>query len=199
MQPIETSSRPARMLLRALAAIVLALGLLAAPTASVQACSCAALGGPMDVVRGAIASADVAFIGTVVDFRPAPDLDGFGPMVAYAFDVERATVPIAEVIEVRALDDGGGASCGFTFGMDETWFVTTDQQDGALHTGLCSANTQLETLAEAEQEQIAALLTAEPFAAPAASDEFPWLPVGATALAILAVGAIMAVAFRRTD
>jgi hypothetical protein len=198
MQPVVAIPRPARMLLRAIAALGLAVGLLVAPAATVNACSCAGLGGPIDIAKQAAADADLAFIGTVVEAGPGPaDPDGFGPTVTYAFAVERVTAPVAAVIEVQTLDDPGGASCGFAFGLDETWFVTSYEHQGVLQTGLCSGNTELETLGELEQDQLSAMLTLEPIPMRAPADEIPWLPIAGIALGILAVGAVMVVAFRR--
>jgi hypothetical protein len=198
MQPVTAFPRPTGVLLRVLAAIGLAIGLLVAPTATVKACSCAGLGGPVDVAKQAAADADLAFIGTVVDSGPGPaDPDGFGPTVTYAFAVQRATAPVPAVIEVRALDDPGGASCGFAFGLDETWFVTTYEQQGGLQTGLCSGNTELETLGDLERNQLSAMLTLEPTAIPAPAEEIPWPAIAGIALGILAVGATMLIAFRR--
>ena len=198
MQPVTAIWRPAGVLLRVLAAIGLAIGLLVAPTATVNACSCASLGEPVDIAKQAAAGADLAFIGTVVDSAPGPaDPNGFGPTVTYAFAVERATAQVPAIIEVRALD-APGASCGFAFGLDETWFVSTYEQQG-LETGLCSGNRELETLDDFERDQLSALLTLEPTAIPALADEIPWPAIAGIALGILAVGATMLIAFRRAD
>ena len=199
MQPVRHPRRPRRMWLRAALGLLLALCLLAAPVSIVHACSCAFLGGPVDMARQAIADAEVAFIGTVVGSQPAPpDPDGFGPVVRYAFAVERATVQVDDLLEVRALDDGGGASCGFTFGTDETWFVTTYQQDGVLQTGLCNGNMELETLADADRERITAMLTAQPVSNPDSDiGGAGWVPVVGIAVAALAVGGTMVFAFRK--
>jgi len=189
------------MRIRVLIGSLLALGMLAVPVVSVQACSCAFLGGTMDVVDAAIAGSDLAFIGTVVDKAVEPaDADGFdhAPMVRYAFAVERSTIPVAQVVEVRALDDGGGGSCGFTFGLDETWFVATYEQDGVLHTGLCSGNVETRTLADGERGQIAAMLTAEPAPSPApATNGSTLFPVAGVVLGVLVLGAVTVLLFRR--
>ena len=199
MQPITANRRPAGVLLRVLAATGLAIGLLVAPAATVYACSCASLGEPVDIAKQAAAGADLAFIGTVVDSAPGPaDPNGFGPTVTYAFAVERATARVPEVIEVRALD-ASGSSCGFAFGLDERWFVTTYEQQGGLQTDLCSGNRELETLDAFERNQLSALLSLEPTAIPAPSDEIPWPAIAGIALGILVVGATMLIAFRRAD
>jgi hypothetical protein len=202
-EPGATSWRPRGMRIRGLIGSLLALGMLAVPVASVQACSCSFLGGTMDVVDAAIAGSDLAFIGTVVDTAVEPaDADGFDhpPMVRYAFAVERSTLPVAEVVEVRALDDGGGGSCGFTFGLDETWFVAAYEQDGALLTGLCSGNVETHTLANGERGQIAAMLTAEPVPSPApAASGSTLFPVAGVVLGVLVLGAVTVLLFRRSS
>ena len=97
---------------RVLAALVLAIGLSAVPLSIARACSCMDPGGPAEIIE----AAELAFIGTVVNGGRRGD-GPFGPgapMVRYAFDVERASAPISsDVVHVEALDDGGGASCGF--------------------------------------------------------------------------------------
>jgi len=197
MQPITANRRPAGVLLRGLAATGLAIGLLVAPAATVNACSCASLGEPVDIAKQAAAGADLAFIGMVVDSEPGP-VDSDGPTVTYAFAVERATARVPEVIEVWALD-ASGSSCGFAFGLDERWFVTTYEQQGGLQTDLCSGNRELETLDAFERNQLSALLSLEPTAIPAPSDEIPWPAIAGIALGILVVGATMLIAFRRAD
>jgi hypothetical protein len=197
MQPTTTHRRLGRGLLRLGIAGLITLAVSAAPSATVHACSCARLGGPMEMFRQAIASSDVAFIGTVVDIAPAPpDPQGIGP-VRYAFAVEAASAPVEETIEVRAFDESA-SSCGLTFGRDETWFVVAHAMDGALQTELCSGNTPIGTLAEAEREQLAALLNVEPMPS---TDPTPleanWLPVVGIVLALLAVGGVTLFAFRR--
>jgi hypothetical protein len=56
---------------------------------------------------------------------------------------------------------------------------------------------ELESLGELEQDQLSAMLTLEPIPMRAPADEIPWLPITGIALGILAVGAVMVVAFRR--
>jgi hypothetical protein len=182
--------------------VALALGLTAVPLATVQACSCAPVGGPEEVAAQAARDGGVAFIGTVVDAAPAPGPDGFGPVVGYAFEVEHASVPIsAAVIEVRALDDGGGASCGFTFGRGESWFVSAYEQEGALHTGLCNGNTRMTEMTKESIDRLReVLLPVQPTVDPPAEEgtglTLDWVTAaGATLL----LGAILLTvfAFRR--
>jgi hypothetical protein len=140
--------------------VALALGLTAVPLATVHACSCAMIGGPEEVAAQAARDGGVAFIGTVVDAAPAPaDPNGFGGVVGYAFEVRHASVPIsASLIEVRALDDDGGASCGFTFGIGESWFVSAYEQEGALHTGLCNGNTRMTEMTQGSVDRLREML-----------------------------------------
>lgn len=188
------------MRFRIVAGLALAIGLLAAPTTSVVACSCAGLGGPVEMAANSAANASVAFVGTVVGVRDAGVDPNLGlPLVRYAFAVERATVPVAEVVEVRAVDDGGGASCGFTFGLEERWFVAADEQGGALHTNLCSGNMLMEGLAAGDRKGVAALVTVEPTQGPeTAATDVGWIAWAGVGLAVLGVGAVTVFAFRRS-
>ena len=164
-----------------------------------HACSCAGFGGPVEAALQAAQDANVAFTGTVVGTRPAaPGPDDFGPMVAYAFDVHRASDEVDGTIEVHALDDGGGASCGFTFGMGEAWFVTASLADGRLQTGLCNGNQRLADLDPGDVERLEAVLPQTPAADGAAAPggwQVPWGLIGG-ATALLATLAVTVFAFR---
>jgi len=182
-------------------AALLWLSTLAAPLAVVQACSCSWLGGTEDVAEQAIANADVAFIGTVTAAAPVFGLDaiGFGgPNVEYAFDVERASVATKSTIKIQAVDDGGGASCGFTFDVGDRWLVAASNEGGSLRTGLCAGNTSLDGDGRGMAERLSARLSF----APEADDG----PLGAvlgyaSAIAGAAVGiaaiVVTVLAFRR--
>jgi hypothetical protein len=166
-------------LLSAISALVLALAVSWVPVGVAHACSCLSLGGPVDAAMAAAREASIAFTGTVVGARPAPQPPGgFGSMVAYAFEVDHASDDVETPIEVHALDDGGGASCGFTFGIGEEWFVTASVGDGALQTNLCSGNLRLADLNPAEAEQLRSVLPEQPAAggpAQPAGFEVPWV------------------------
>ncbi len=178
-------------------ALTLAVGWL--PIGVVHACSCAGLGGPVDVAIQAARDASVAFTGTVVGTRPvAPAPNDFGPMVAYAFEVDHASDEVDRMVEVHALDDGGGASCGFTFGVGEAWFVTASVADGALQTGLCNGNQRLAELPADDIERLEEVLPQTPVAKEAAAAEgwqIPWALIGG-ATGLLAVVAVTVFAFR---
>ncbi len=210
MQPDGALERPAPMIiwsaLRAAMGLLLALAALGAPTASVLACTCASLGtGPADVARSAAANGGIGFIGTVVAARPAPrDPNAIGDVVAYTFEVQRATAPVSATIEVRALNDPGGASCGFVFGVDEEWFVAASPDGSDLHTNLCSDNRRVQEIQAAEMERLVEVLPEQP--APGGNDQAggglnlaSWLPIGAVVGIVVVIGGVMAVAFRRRD
>jgi hypothetical protein len=141
MSPNGAIRRPGRMTLphasaRLLIVLVVLVIVTVVPTAQVAACSCGMLGKPAEVVR----ASDITFIGTAVDTAPGEPSDLGGSNVRYAFDVERATAATDPVVVVQALDDGGGASCGFTFGLGERWLVAAYRHEGDLETNLCSGN-----------------------------------------------------------
>lgn len=184
----------------AIAAVVW-LSSLAAPLATVQACSCSWLGGTEDVAVQAIAKADVAFIGTVTAASPVIGFDaiGFGGLnVQYSFNVERASVGTKATIDIKAVDDGGGASCGFTFDVGDRWLVAASDEGGSLRTGLCAGNTSLDGDGAAMAERLAARL---PFAAPAGENGrlgfLSYAPAIAGAALAFAATALAVLAFRR--
>jgi hypothetical protein len=210
MQPAGGYERPApmtnRSALRAALALLLALAALGAPTASIVACTCDSLGvSPADVAASAVTNGGIGFLGTVVGARPAArDPDRFGDVVAYAFEVERATAPVPATIEVHALNDPGGGACGFVFGAGEEWFVSALPDGSVLHTSLCSDNRRAADIDPAEMERLVEVLTEEP--APGgkdddvrASNSTEWLSIGGVAAILVVFGGVMALAFRRRD
>jgi hypothetical protein len=186
-------------MIRCLIGAALTFGISLVPIQTVRACSCAMPGGVADT----IAQADLAFLGTVVDVAPAPQAPGdIGRTIRYAFEVERASVTTEAVVEVRSLDDPGGAACGFAFGIGERWFVAAHRDGQALQTNLCSGNIAVDGMPPDELAAASELLAAEPEAAadtePAAGgapSPVLLLTIGAGALAGLAT--IMIIAFRR--
>lgn len=192
--------------MRSLAALALALtmwiGALSMPLASVQACSCAGSATASEGVRAAVAEGRVALIGSIVDTAPAaPDPNSLGPMVRYAIDVERASAPVSGLLEVQALDDGGGASCGIQFAIGERWVIVADGANGLLETGLCSGNVRTDGLAADEEAAIAEALpfvpdaTTSSTAQPEDADS-PLLPVTIGLLLAIGIGGLLLVAFR---
>ncbi|MCA1568769.1 MAG: hypothetical protein LC798_00285 [Chloroflexi bacterium] len=184
---------------RGLIAAALATATLLAPVATVHACSCAAFGTTAD----AVAAADLAFVGTVAGTAPGGEDPMMGvPLVRYAFEVERASQVTPAVVEVAALDDGGGPSCGFTFGVGERWLVVATSEGGSLRSNLCSGNVPVEGIGEAEMADLVALLPVEPeptspppAAAPAASPSGAGagMPLLAVLVGLAATGALIAV------
>jgi hypothetical protein len=162
--PVTNSRSESTMhtfLARGLVAVALALAILAAPAASVHACTCGGFTTP-----DAVEAADLAFIGTVTDSAAAGKDPMMGvPLVRYAFEVERASQAIGPFVEVAAHDDGGGSSCGFTFGIGERWFVAATREGGSLRSNLCSGNLRMEDVGDADMAALVDLLPMEPVAA----------------------------------
>jgi hypothetical protein len=174
---------------------ILALGLLAAPIASVYACSCAGFAGPVETAE----ASELAFIGTVVDARPGAQTM-MGQTVAYAFEIERASVEAPAQLVVHALHDPGGSACGFVFEVGDRWFVSAATFEGTLNTGLCSGNVRLDAMAEGELNRVMDHLPVTPMEEPATSsnaDSLPIVPVLLVALAGAGMAVLMLVAFRR--
>lgn len=197
MQPFTPRRRRATVPASLLLAAGLSLATMSMPLAFVAACSCAMMGGPVESIQ----AAEMAFIGTPIESAPggADPAMGMGT-VRYAFQVERASVATDAVIEVQALDDPGGAACGFSFPLGERWLVMAHRQDGALHTNLCSGNLLLEQIDDAEQERVMSALPVTPDP-PAISQAVPAqapfpVPVVVGGVAALALVAVMVIAFR---
>lgn len=139
-------------------AIGLVAGLTAAPVATVNACSCVGFS-----AAEAVQFADLAFVGTVADAAPGGQDEVMGAqLVRYAFAVERASKTTGPIVEVVSHDDPGGASCGFSFGRGERWFVAATAEDGVLRSNLCSGNLPLEGLGDVEMAELVELLPIEP-------------------------------------
>lgn len=194
-----------RFVVRGLIAAALTVATLAAPVATVHACSCVGLTTPE-----AVEAADLAFVGTVADSIVTGQDPMLGvPLVRYAFEVERASQPTGSLVEVAAHDDGGGASCGFSFGVGERWLVAAHSEGGDLRSTLCSGNQMLADIGDAEMAQLIELLPMEPVPAtprpepaPAAAAsnagvEAPILAGLVGLAAAVALAAVMVVALRR--
>lgn len=199
-----------QFLVRGLVAAALAVAIIAAPVATVHACSCATL---EPGAAAAIEFADLAFVGTVAaSAQVGRDPAMGGPLVRYAFEVERASRATGPIVEVAAHDDGGG-SCGFTFGVGERWFVVATREDGSLRSNLCSGNLLIEGMSDAEATDLGELLPMEPVpqtlgptAAPPGSPAPPAdanvaMPISAALLiglgAAAALALVMVLALRR--
>ncbi|MDQ3688432.1 MAG: hypothetical protein M3406_00055 [Chloroflexota bacterium] len=172
-----------RFLAHGFVAAALAVATLAVPLTSVHACSCVGF-----TAADAVEAADLAFVGTVADSTPAgKDPMMGGPLVRYAFEVERASQAVGPFVEVAAHDDGGGASCGFTFGIGERWFVAATMEGGSLRSHLCSGNLRMEDVGDAGMAELVDLLPMEPVAATSG----PQTQVSAVAPTATAVGSMV--------
>lgn len=178
-------------LLRALAVVLL---LTTVPIATVSACSCAFLGYPE-----AIATADVAFVGTVVG-ADEPAVMGGLPEATYAFEVERGTEPVASPFSVRTVV-GDGANCGLEIDVGQRWLVLASMENGVPSTNLCSGSTPFDGLDEATRAQIDPLLTEEAAVQEDADGgvAFPPGPVLALVGVLALVVIVSGIAFRRSS
>lgn len=163
-----------RLLIRSAISAALAISTLAAPVATVHACSCMAFS-----TAEAVAAADLAFVGTVTDSVPGGQDPAMGmALVRYAFEIERASEQVGPIMEVVSHDDPGGAACGFAFGVGERWFVASASEGGLLRTNLCSGNRLVDDLSPAEADELVALLPAEPVAQSPDPESTPSSPAG---------------------
>ena len=185
-----------RRFLRGIVAVGLAITMLAAPAATVHACSCVGFS-----TAEAVEFATIAFVGTVAERAPGGQDPMLGaPLVRYAFAVERASKATGPIVEVVSHDDPGGASCGFSFGEGERWFVAATAQDGLLRTSLCSGNMPIEGLGDAEVTELVARLPIEPSPAEVPSGDARLSIPAPLVVALIGVGVLAAGsawAFRR--
>jgi hypothetical protein len=150
MKPIRSRERAVRRL--AAASAVMLLGLL--PAAPALACSCLP---PGDIVDEAARSSAV-FSGEITT-RKGPRSDGDGPFMARLkrlFGIEAHAGHEYYVYEFLVGESfkGGNtrtrsiatatssAACGYSFAPAKTYLVFATEQDGRLHTGLCSATAE---------------------------------------------------------
>jgi hypothetical protein len=185
-----------RRFVRGMAAAALAVAMLAAPAATVHACSCVG-----SSTADAVEFATIAFVGTVAERAPGGQDPMLGaPLVRYAFAVERASKATGPIVEVVSHDDPGGSSCGFSFGAGERWFVVAMAQDGMLRTSLCSGNLPIEGIGDADMAELVGLLPVEPVPAEQPSGD-AGISIPAPLLVALLVVGILATgsawAFRR--
>lgn len=112
-------------------ALTVALAALAATAGPAQACSCA---GPIDP-RGVLASADAAFVGTLVERRD-PGGNSSGSPVTLVFKVEEALKgSLGETVEVTTA--ASSASCGIDAEIGSQTGVVLRRQGGVWTAGLC--------------------------------------------------------------
>lgn len=139
-------------LVRVLAGMGLALGVLAVPIARVAACDCA-----MTPVAEAVRSADVAFVGTLSGAGgdgaiPAAEGKGFarpvaiGGEIVWTWEVELARdADTPATVSVAAWQDDG-ANCGVSFGMNQRWLIVANVEEGTLRTNGCQPNRVVDGL-----------------------------------------------------
>jgi hypothetical protein len=170
-----------------------ALALLAAwvPLGTVVACSCAFVGYPE-----AVAQADIAFVGTVIG-EAEPGNPGGLDTARYAFDVDRATTPLESPLEIDALF-GNGANCGVDMAIGEEWLVIATIEGGRPTTNLCTGST-LTISMDAETRELlgTAMEPVEGGPANVADDRSASLPLVIAMGAVLIIGGVSVVAFRR--
>jgi hypothetical protein len=122
-----------------LCVLVLCVAALAAAAESAQACSCA-----MPDPRSALASADGAFVGTVVSRRDTAD-----SRAVLTFEVERALKgSLGERVDVVTAGDSAG--CGLELPVGTRTALVLDRSDGAWHGGLCGQFSPDDLLAAAK-------------------------------------------------
>ena len=168
-------------MLRAAAALVMVIGLVAVPVREVAACDCALVELP-----DAVAEADVAFVGTLLGHA--------SDEWRWSVDTSR-DADTAPVIVLRApMNDG--ANCGVSFGANERWLVLASVHDGVLQTNGCLPNRRVDLGADPETETIVKLFSRIERAPEATGLSVPaplLVAVGAAAV----VGLVAVVAFRR--
>jgi hypothetical protein len=180
--------------LRAVAALSFAVALTAVPIATVSACSCA-----MSELPDAIREAELAVVATAVAVESRGKGE-IGERMATTWEVERSRDPIgARTISIETWGDSG-ANCGMTFATDERWLVLAYAGEGGiLETNSCMQNRRLDGSDPEAEALISEALTETPTATPVdeAGIDIP-MPVLVMAGVVVLVGAISALAFRRS-
>jgi hypothetical protein len=188
---------------RVAAAVAFAFTLTWLPNSIAYACSCGFLG-----YEEAIATADFAFVGTVVgEEEPLQIVTGFDP-ARYAFEVSASKRPMNSPFVVETAFGAGGANCGFDMSVGEDWLVVGEVLEGRPQTNLCYGTAQFASLDPAARRAAEVALTvAAPTARPtdaasASAEGAPAQPVDV--LPVLAIGGVAIVlavagyaAFRR--
>lgn len=180
--------------LRLVQAAILALGVASIPLTTVSACSCA-----MQELPDAIASAEVAVVGTVESVEPVADMD-FGDGLLTTWTVTGSRDPIGTAsLAIHSVKDSG-ANCGISFGVDERWLVLAYQGERGLETNGCMMNRRLdggdvETEALIAEAMTPVTVTTEP--------EEPGLAIPVAIIGLAAAGLLVAfvslLAFRRSS
>lgn len=181
---------------RVVASLALLVGVSVVPLESAAACDCS-----MTELGQAISEAEVAFVGTLVgSAEPAPlPAEGMGlpDPIEHAWSVERSRDALdASQLSIFAWRDDG-ANCGISFAAGDRWLVLAYLSEGRLETNGCMRNTLLSGAGPDEIELIDSLVATpvESTAAPPGLALPVPLLVGIGAL--LVVGAVSLIAFRR--
>jgi Tissue inhibitor of metalloproteinase len=123
-----------RRLVRALAAVAVALSGVAATASPCWACSCAE-----DTPKGYAKRADVVFTGRVVEVRGGGSDDG-----TYGDDNLKVRFRVKKVYKGKAKrattvrTNESSAACGYGFSEGKRYTVFAQKEDGKLSTNLCS-------------------------------------------------------------
>ena len=184
-----------RSALRLVQAAILAIGVSIIPLATVSACSCA-----MQDLDEAIASADVAVVGTVASVEPTGTADlGDGMLTTWTLASSRDPVPTGSLAIHSVMDSG--ANCGISFGLDERWLVLAYRgEQGGLETNGCMMNRRLDGGSDPEAEALIAEAMQPVTAETEVEDQGTQIPmpiIGVGAAALL-VGLVSLLAFRRS-
>lgn len=183
-----------RSAVRLVQAAILAIGLAIIPLATVSACSCA-----MQELPEAIATADVAVVGTVASVEATGNVDfGEGVLTTWAVTSSRDPMPSA-TIAIRSVADDG-ANCGISFGRSERWLVLAYRGEQGLETNGCMMNRRLDG-GDAEAEALIAEAMTPVSATTEAGAPDPTVPMPLIGLAAagLVVAVVSLLAFRRSS
>jgi hypothetical protein len=183
-----------RSIVRLVHAAILAIGVAGVPVATVMACSCAM----MDFDE-AIATADVAVVGTAVASAPAGG-DDFGEAILTTWEISRSRDPLGtDAIAIRSVKDSG-ANCGISFTSGEPWLVLAYRGEQGLETNGCMMNRRLDG-SDPEAETLVASMI--PAITPTEATSDPGMEIPIPVLVLLATGMLVAVAsvvaFRRAS
>jgi hypothetical protein len=162
------------------------------PVQQAAACSCA-----FSTHVEAIATADAAFIGTVVA-TGEPPLFSDDPIASapHAFEVTRSKQRLHTPFELEVAA-GPGASCGLDMSVGEEWVVIAHSWEGRLQTNLCSGSVLTNSLAPNELARIEDALPHDDPAAAFEDESVIPMPMIVAAVAALGIGLVSLVAFRR--
>ena len=198
----DLPARPiARPLTRLLAALAVAIGLAWVPIATVDACMCNFPGYP-----DALATSEVAFIGTMTGTGVTETRGGGPHTTEVAFDVERGKAELETPIVVD-VTLGSEGYCGLPAAVGKRWLVIAHMVDGRPKTNHCSGSKVLARLDLATLHLAEAALEVEPVPSSGPNDPLAAARYGRLLSsipvpvllggAVVVVAAVTAVTFRR--